>query len=142
MDSLLTVLITQILLQLFTEFSIAKFLELYFFLFYSILFLQALRSSNVRNLINCYLKEVHRFQVIFENAPTQIGYCSVSGNYISNFSVFSSSICGSRSRENLSVVGCSVYLWRNIIQSYGLCNGFFCLKQLPLEFLFASEKKN
>ena len=42
-------------------------------------------------------------------------YGSISGNYISNFSVFSSSICGSHNSEKLSVVGYSAYVWRNII---------------------------
>ena len=73
MYSLQTMLIIWIWLELFIEFSIGEFLELYFILFYFILFLQALRSIYIRNLINCYLKEVHWFQIIFENAPTQIG---------------------------------------------------------------------
>ena len=73
MYSLQTMLIIWIWLELFIEFSIGEFLELYFILFYFILFLQALRSIHIRNLINCYLKEVHWFQIIFENAPTQIG---------------------------------------------------------------------
>ena len=63
-------------------------------------------------------------------------HCSVSGNYISNFSVFSSIICGNRNSENLSVVGYSVYLWRNIIQSQSLQLIFFCLKRVPLEFKY------
>ena len=68
-----TMLIMWIWLELFIEFSIGEFLELYLILFCFILFLQALRSIYIRNLINCYLKEVHWFQIIFENAPTQIG---------------------------------------------------------------------
>ena len=39
--------------------------------FYFILFCFC-RLLDVRNLINYYLKEVHRFQIIFKNAPTQI----------------------------------------------------------------------
>ena len=73
MYSLQTMLIIWIWLELLIEFSIGEFLELYFILFYFILFLQALRSIYIRNLINCFLKEVHWFQIIFENAPTQIG---------------------------------------------------------------------
>ena len=73
MYSLQTMLIIWIWLELFIEFSIGEFLELYFILFYFILFLQALRSIYIRNLINCFLKEVRWFQIIFENAPTQIG---------------------------------------------------------------------
>ena len=52
-------------------------------------------------------------------------YFSASGNYISNFSVFSGSICGSSNSENLGVAGYSVYFWRKIIQSYSLFNGYF-----------------
>ena len=73
MHSLHTMLIIWIWLELFIKFSVGEFLELSFILLHFILLLQALRSIYVRNLINCYSKEVHWFQIIFENAPTQIG---------------------------------------------------------------------
>ena len=87
-------------LYLFVEFFIGEFVELYFIFFQSSLLLKFLRSGDVRNSSNHYLKEVYRFQIIFENAPIYRGGALQRViNYLSNFSAFSSRICGDRSNE-------------------------------------------
>ena len=93
----LHIMLRFIWLYLFIEFFIGEFVELYFISFQSSLLWKFLWSSDVRNWSNHYLKELYRFQIIFENAPI---YTSAALqrviNYLSNFSVFSSSICGDR----------------------------------------------
>ena len=87
-------------LYLFIEFFIGKFVELYFIFFQSSLLVKFLRSSDVKNWSNDYLKELYRFQITFENAPIYIGGALQRViNYLSNFSAFSSSICGDRCNE-------------------------------------------
>ena len=87
-------------LYLFIGFFIGEFVELYFIFFQSSLLVKFLRSSEVKNWSNDYLKELYRFQIIFENAPIYIGGALQRvTNYLSNFSAFSRSICGDRYNE-------------------------------------------
>ena len=49
---------------------------------------------------NHYLKELYRFQIVLENAPIYIGVALQRViDYLSNFSAFSSSICGDSCNE-------------------------------------------
>ena len=49
---------------------------------------------------NHYLKELYRFQIVLKNAPIYIGVALQRViDYLSNFSAFSSSICGDSCNE-------------------------------------------